>query len=61
MLLSVLEKPETVVFVCHSSSISKQEDNYKLLEENPAFAQDFNLFLLRMKKGYFDWGTDVTF
>ena len=30
MLLSVLEKPETVVFVCHSSSISKQEDNYKL-------------------------------
>ena len=33
----------------------------KKLEENPVFAQDFNLFLLRMKKGYFDWGTDVTF
>ena len=25
----------------------------KTLEENPVFAQDFNLFLLRMKKGSF--------
>ena len=33
---------------------------YKL-EENPVFAQDFNLFLLRMKRGYFDWGTNIKF